>query len=202
MNLRLLVVILELGVFKMNKRFRLASMIAAVFWILAGCANNEANSAEYTSSTNTPVVEVSESIESDIKESSIEVVDESLVDEVVSESALVEEEQASLESEEVSEEIDESIEEDAEGTVSEQRFTNYDVQNDTIEDERIRLALSKTIEYLKANQLFFDVGEYHFIVNDGAEVNTLAIEVSQRYSNGLEKLGSYTYDYDAKVFKP
>lgn len=185
----------------MNKVFRLAGM-AALFLIVVGCDNNETDSAEYTSSAHVAVVEMPESTEADIEESSIDGVAESLVDEVESESSVVSQEQASLESEEASEVMAESIEEDAELAVSQQHFTHYDIQNDTIEDERIRLALSKTIEHLKAEELFFDVGEYHFVVNDGLEANTLKVEVSQRYSDGLKQLGSYTYDYEEKILKP
>lgn len=184
----------------MNKRFLLASMVVTAFLVLAGCANNETDSAEYTSSTNIPVVEVPEFTESiEEKSSVIDTIDESLVEEVVSESTSVEEEQTSLESEAIEEAIEE---EDDELTVVEQRFTHYDVQNKTIEDERINQALSKSIDFLKVNGQFFDVAEYHFIVNDGPEVNTLVIEVSQRYSDGLEKIGSYTYNYEAKIFEP
>lgn len=181
----------------MKKRFRLISRIGLAVLLLSGCTNNEIGVTEYNASPNVTIAspEPSEEIQPESMEAIPEVVEESLSSELVSESSS-EATLAETEEEEV-----ESVGE-PEPAIEAQNFTHYDVQNETIEDKRIQQGLLKAIAFLKVNHQFFDTAEYHFEVSEGPEADTFIIEVNQRRSDGLDTIGRYAYNYEAKTLDP
>lgn len=172
--------------------------------VLTGCTTNEANIAETTADSfnETPVITEEVIEESQItpvissSESEATSQAELSVDEVTSESS------SSESSEEINEEEitlveevthDDSLELDI-VPIPEGLYTNYELEGQLIEDERIDSAINAVVTYLKENNHYFDSAEYYFKIVQLANDDLIELTIAEQYSDGEIIRGVFDYN--------
>lgn len=198
------------------KNTQLAFTLLSVL-VLTGCTTNEAAIVETTANSfnETPLVieqrleesQISQEISSSEPEQSAEIESS---EEVVSSEVKVEEEEAQSDSsteENTSEEVvAELVEDEAEEAnvvpevipISEGVYTNYELESELIEDERIAGAMSTVVTYLKENNHYFDSAEYYFTVVQLPDEDLIELTIAEQYSDGEIIRGVFDYDLSTR----
>lgn len=185
------------------KKSLLTFGLISVF-MLTGCTTNEATIVETTADSfaETPVIteEVLEEKQLTPVDSSSELEEssqaETPIEEVSSESV------TSEASEEIKEEVVEPVEKETEEEKAEVEvvpipegvYTNYELENQLIEDERIALAMQAVVSYLKENNHYFDSAEYYFTIVQLTQEDLIELTIAEQYSDGEIIRGVFDYN--------
>lgn len=178
--------------------------------ILAGCATNEASIAETTSDSfaSTPVIiqEMQEESQMAPVISSVEEADAlsqaepSLEEEGSSESFTSKSSEVINEVEVESEEEvleNEGLEEEY-VPIPDSIYTNYELEDQLIEDKRLELAMNAVVSYLKENNHYFDSAEYHFKIIQLPNPDLIELTITEQYSDGEIIRGIFDYNLEER----
>ncbi|MRI84721.1 hypothetical protein GIY09_02260 [Aerococcaceae bacterium WS4759] len=182
----------------MKNKIYLSALFAGL--LLSGCASNEANIVETTADSfnETPIVveSVKEIEETSVDVSSVES-DESSME---SSEAILSEESLSESIEESSSETPASVEESEEVVepepilFTEAVYTDYQLENELVEEPEIDAGMRAVIKYLKENNHYFDSAEYHFTILNTETEGVVEITIAEQYSDGEIVRGVFEYD--------
>lgn len=182
----------------MKNKIYLSALFAGL--LLSGCASNEANIVETTADSfnETPIVveSVKEIEETSVDVSSVES-DESSME---SSEAILSEESLSESIEESSSETPASVEESEEVVepepilFTEAVYTDYQLENELVEEPEIDAGMRAVIKYLKENNHYFDSAEYHFTILNTKTDGVVEITIAEQYSDGEIVRGVFEYD--------
>lgn len=182
----------------MKNKIYLSALFAGL--LLSGCASNEANIVETTADSfnETPIVveSVKEIEETSVDVSSVES-DESSME---SSEAILSEESLSESIEESSSETPASVEESEEVVEPETKlfteavYTDYQLENELVEEPEIDAGMRAVIKYLKENNHYFDSAEYHFTILNTETEGVVEITIAEQYSDGEIVRGVFEYD--------
>ena len=182
----------------MKNKLYLSALFAGL--LLSGCASNEANIVETTADSfnETPIVveSVKEIEETNVDVSSVES-DESSME---SSEAILSEESLSESIEESSSETPASVEESEEVVepepilFTEAVYTDYQLENELVEEPEIDAGMRAVIKYLKENNHYFDSAEYHFTILNTETEGVVEITIAEQYSDGEIVRGVFEYD--------
>lgn len=191
------------------KKTQLAFVLLSVLF-LTGCATNEAAIVETTANSfnETPLIieerleesQISQEISSSepeqstaIESSEVIVSSEEAVEEDVEVEEVAQSNQSSVESSSVESE-EEAVAEPEIIPISEGVYTNYQLESELIEDERLANAMTAVVTYLKENNHYFDSAEYHFTIKQLADVDLIELSIAEQYSDGEIVRGVFDYD--------
>lgn len=182
----------------MKNKIYLSALFAGL--LLSGCASNEANIVETTADSfnETPIVveSVKEIEETSVDVSSVES-DESSME---SSEAILSEESLSESIVESSSETPASVEESEEVVepepilFTEAVYTDYQLENELVEEPEIDAGMRAVIKYLKENNHYFDSAEYHFTILNTETEGVVEITIAEQYSDGEIVRGVFEYD--------
>lgn len=182
----------------MKNKIYLSALFAGL--LLSGCASNEANIVETTADSfnETPIVveSVKEIEETSVDVSSVES-DESSME---SSEAILSEESLFESIEESSSETPASVEESEEVVepepilFTEAVYTDYQLENELVEEPEIDAGMRAVIKYLKENNHYFDSAEYHFTILNTETEGVVEITIAEQYSDGEIVRGVFEYD--------
>ena len=182
----------------MKNKIYLSALFAGL--LLSGCASNEANIVETTADSfnETPIVveSVKEIEETSVDVSSVES-DESSME---SSEAILSEESLSERVEVSSSETPASVEESEEVVepepilFTEAVYTDYQLENELVEEPEIDAGMRAVIKYLKENNHYFDSAEYHFTILNTETEGVVEITIAEQYSDGEIVRGVFEYD--------
>ncbi|MRI80471.1 hypothetical protein GIY11_00295 [Aerococcaceae bacterium DSM 109653] len=182
----------------MKNKIYLSALFAGL--LLSGCASNEANIVETTADSfnETPIVveSVKEIEETSVDVSSVES-DESSME---SSEAILSEESLFESIEESSSETPASVEESEEVVepepilFTEAVYTDYQLENELVEEPEIDAGMRAVIKYLKENNHYFDSAEYHFTILNTKTDGVVEITIAEQYSDGEIVRGVFEYD--------
>ena len=182
----------------MKNKIYLSALFAGL--LLSGCASNEANIVETTADSfnETPIVveSVKEIEETSVDVSSVES-DESSME---SSEAILSEESLSESIEESSSETPASVEESEEVVepepilFTEAVYTDYQLENELVEEPEIDAGMRAVIKYLKENNHYFDSAEYHFTILNTETEGVVEITIAEQYYDGEIVRGVFEYD--------
>ena len=189
----------------MKNKIYLSALFAGL--LLSGCASNEANIVETTADSFNETPIVVESVK-EIEETSVDVLS------VESDESSMESSEATLSEESLFESIEESSSEtpasveESEEVVehepilfTEAVYTDYQLENELVEELEIDAGMRAVIKYLKENNHYFDSAEYHFtILNTGTE-GVVEITIAEQYSDGEIVRGVFEYDTINKILE-
>ena len=189
----------------MKNKIYLSALFAGL--LLSGCASNEANIVETTADSfnETPIVveSVKEIEETSVDVSSVES-DESSME---SSEAILSEESLSESIEESSSETPASVEESEEVVepepilFTEAVYTDYQLENELVEEPEIDAGMRAVIKYLKENNHYFDSAEYHFTILNTKTDGVVEITIAEQYSDGEIVRGVFEYDTSNKTLE-
>lgn len=183
------------------KKTQLASVLLSVL-VLTGCATNEAAIVETTANSfnETPLIieerleesQISQETSSSEPEQSEEIESSEVI---VSSKEAAEEVQSDQSSQEsISVESEEAVTEPEVIPIAEGVYTNYELESELIEDERIANAMTAVVTYLKENNHYFDSAEYHFTIKQLTDVDLIELSIAEQYSDGEIVRGVFDYD--------
>lgn len=183
------------------KKTQLASVLLSVL-VLTGCATNEAAIVETTANSfnETPLIieerleesQISQETSSSEPEQSEEIESSEVI---VSSKEAAEEVQSDQSSQEsISVESEEAVTEPEVIPIAEGVYTNYELESELIEDERIAIAMTAVVTYLKENNHYFDSAEYHFTIKQLTDVDLIELSIAEQYSDGEIVRGVFDYD--------
>lgn len=183
------------------KKTQLASFLLSVL-VLTGCATNEAAIVETTANSfnETPLIieerleesQISQETSSSEPEQSEEIESSEVI---VSSKEATEEVQSDQSSQEsISVESEEAVTEPEVIPIAEGVYTNYELESELIEDERIANAMTAVVTYLKENNHYFDSAEYHFTIKQLTDVDLIELSIAEQYSDGEIVRGVFDYD--------
>lgn len=189
----------------MKNKIYLSALFAGL--LLSGCASNEANIVETTADSfnETPIVveSVKEIEETSVDVSSVES-DESSME---SSEAILSEESLFESIEESSSETPASVEESEEVVepepilFTEAVYTDYQLENELVEELEIDAGMRAVIKYLKENNHYFDSAEYHFTILNTETEGVVEITIAEQYSDGEIVRGVFEYDTINKILE-
>ncbi|NMB19137.1 MAG: hypothetical protein GX984_06780 [Erysipelothrix sp.] len=182
----------------MKNKIYLSALFAGL--LLSGCASNEANIVETTADSFNETPIVVESVK-EIKETSVDVSSvESDESSMESSEAILSEESLSESIEESSSETPASVEESEEVVepepilFTEAVYTDYQLENELVEEPEIDAGMRAVIKYLKENNHYFDSAEYHFTILNTETEGVVEITIAEQYSDGEIVRGVFEYD--------
>lgn len=187
------------------KKTQLASVLLSVL-VLTGCATNEAAIVETTANSfnETPLIieerleesQISQETSSSEPEQSEEIESSEVI---VSSKEAAEEVQSDQSSQEsISVESEEAVTEPEVIPIAEGVYTNYELESELIEDERIANAMTAVVTYLKENNHYFDSAEYHFTIKQLTDVDLIELSIAEQYSDGEIVRGVFDYDLNKR----
>lgn len=187
------------------KKTQLASVLLSVL-VLTGCATNEAAIVETTANSfnETPLIieerleesQISQETSSSEPEQSEEIESSEVI---VSSKEAAEEVQSDQSSQEsISVESEEAVTEPEVIPIAEGVYTNYELESELIEDERIAIAMTAVVTYLKENNHYFDSAEYHFTIKQLTDVDLIELSIAEQYSDGEIVRGVFDYDLNKR----
>lgn len=183
------------------KKTQLASVLLSVL-VLTGCATNEAAIVETTANSfnETPLIieerleesQISQETSSSEPEQSEEIESSEVIVSSKEAAEEVQRDQSSQES--ISVESEEAVTEPEVIPIAEGVYTNYELESELIEDERIANAMTAVVTYLKENNHYFDSAEYHFTIKQLTDVDLIELSIAEQYSDGEIVRGVFDYD--------
>lgn len=189
----------------MKNKIYLSALFAGL--LLSGCASNEANIVETTADSFNETPIVVESVK-EIEETSVD------VSSVESDESSMESSEATLSEESLFESIEESSSEtpasveESEEVVdpepilfTEAVYTDYQLENELVEELEIDAGMRAVIKYLKENNHYFDSAEYHFTILNTETEGVVEITIAEQYSDGEIVRGVFEYDTINKILE-
>lgn len=205
---KLIINLFSMGGTPMKKSLKILGTLGVL--ILTGCATNEASIAETTSDSFASLTVIPQEMEEESQMapviSSVEEADElsqlepTLEEEVLSESLTSQSSEVIKEDEIESEEEVLEIEglEEEFVPIPDSIYTNYELEEQLIEDKRLELAMNAVVSYLKENNHYFDSAEYHFKITQLSDPDLIELTITEQYSDGEIIRGIFDYDLEER----
>ena len=73
-------------------------------------------------------------------------------------------------------------------------YTDYQLENELVEEPEIDAGMRAVIKYLKENNHYFDSAEYHFTILNTETEGVVEITIAEQYSDGEIVRGVFEYD--------